>query len=200
MAFPDNKTFCCMKCGIKINFTTALYGTGMCHPCLMNDKEHRLKNSKALKKYHKKHPNVKRGKNNPMFGRKGKDSPVFGNKYPQNTGEKNHNWIGGKYYTKAGYVMIRDYTVKINTPGAYKLEHRIVMEKHLGRKLKNNEKVHHLNGIKDDNRLENLKLFSSSRNHMIYEKLAYTFLIENKLLKKYDIWFKNYINTKENIR
>lgn len=44
-------------------------------------------------------------------------------------------------------------------------EHRYLMEKKLGRKLSTNEHVHHINGKKDDNRLENLVVLTASEHH-----------------------------------
>lgn len=51
-------------------------------------------------------------------------------------------------------------TIKVG-PAERVLEHRFVMERHIGRLLRPEETVHHVNGNKADNRLENLELWSS---------------------------------------
>lgn len=69
---------------------------------------------------------------------------------------KNPNWKGGKYKTAEGYIQIL-------TPTGYRLEHRVVMENHLKRKLFKWENIHHINGIRNDNRIENLELWVKSQ-------------------------------------
>ena len=48
----------------------------------------------------------------------------------------------------------------------YKAVHRLKIEELLGRKLSTNEHIHHINGIKDDNRLQNLRVLSAKEHRI----------------------------------
>lgn len=104
--------------------------------------EHRLKVIKTLR-----------------YGQKGKDNP---------------SWKGGISFKKADtkkgepkqwYKIVKKSNHPFAGKNGYVLEHRLVMEKHLGRFLKKNEFVHHINGNKQDNRIENLQFMQTQRHY-----------------------------------
>jgi len=85
------------------------------------------------------------------------------------SGEGNGRWKGGKQIRK-GYVYIYNKSHPSATKEGYVLEHRLIMEKKLGRLLMRREVVHHINGISTDNRIENLSLLNISTHPILHNK------------------------------
>jgi len=91
--------------------------------------------------------------------------PKYGNTSSHlRRGSVSVHWKGGKRRTPEGYIRVYQPEHPYAAEDRTVLEHRLVMEQKLGRYLKPHEIVHHNNGIKHDNRPENLEL-TVSTNH-----------------------------------
>lgn len=82
----------------------------------------------------------------------------------RHTGTLSTTWRGGRK-VRYGYVYVKIYPdhpfYEMADKDGYVAEHRLVMAQHLGRALERSEPVHHKNSNKQDNRIENLELFTS---------------------------------------
>ena len=80
--------------------------------------------------------------------------------------DKHPDWNNGTRRNN-GYVMIRvEGHPRADKRGHYVYEHDLIMEQQIGRYLKPNEVVHHINEIRDDNRIENLMQQRNTRSNL----------------------------------
>lgn len=114
----------------------------------------------------------------------------------KNLREKNPAWKGGRIRLDKGYVGIKKPEHPSANNNGYIAEHRLIMENIVGRTLLPNETVHHKNGIKDDNREENLELWSKDHGYgaRIEDKIKYAI----EVLEAYAPYYKIIDTRKEN--
>jgi hypothetical protein len=121
----------------------------------------------AIKAYQRKNDYASSYTNCPECGgKKARYSPRCRKCSAPKADDRGYLW--GK--NRAGYIR------STNRPdGKEVLQHRVIFEEFLGRPLKNSENIHHINGVRDDNRLENLELWSTAQpsGQRVDDKIAW---------------------------
>ena len=98
------------------------------------------------------------------------------------TGENNYAWKGGRHVDRHGYIHI------LIGPNQYRPEHQLVWEKVNGKPLPEGWIVHHINGIKDDNRLENLRAMPRAAHNDLDRRIEHLEAEVKRLRELKDKW------------
>lgn len=145
----NNNRFC-LECNTKIQTRIKKGSSGLCRSCAFTGNRH------------------------PMYGRthsKKSKSKMRNTRLNMNISlENNPSWKGGRRLNDSGYVMIYlPNHPRANKHSKYVREHRVIVEGYLGRLLKETEDVHHVDGIKTNNIINNLMVFKTKSSHINYE-------------------------------
>lgn len=98
-------------------------------------------------------------------------------------GKNNPNWKGGTKISR-GYVLKLVKSHPNKNSDDYVQEHRLVVEKKIGRYLKKEEVVHHIDEDKSNNKIENLMLFSSQSKHVSFHSKIKQFGVTNPIKRQ----------------
>ena len=99
---------------------------------------------------------------------RGKKIPYYPRPNRNVKGELNGRWKGGRRVDKDGYILIWIPDHPYSDYHGYVREHRLVVEKSIGRKLFPKEVIHHKDANKQNNRIENLELYNNGGEHIKY--------------------------------
>lgn len=98
--------------------------------------------------------------------------------------EKSHLWKGGRIINIQGYICVHCPEHPHAMTNGYVLEHRLVMEKKLGRYLESYESVHHVDGDKTNNAPENLVVMLRKKHASAHKETLYRIaLLETRVLE-----------------
>lgn len=112
-------------------------------------------------------------------------------KYEQGRFGKNaSNWRGGRRLSGGGHMQVHQPQHPYCTKSGLVMEHRLVMEKELGRYLKPDELVHHIDGDKLNNTIENLQVVTRSEHVKIHFEAVGKLAEANKLIARYEALLK----------
>ena len=141
------------------NKTKIDWGKGGKRPPL--SEEHKKSISDGVKK-HPPSTTFKKGFTPWTKGKRG-----YTNKGSFKKGKLHPLWKGGKFKSNK-YIFILQPNHPFANQQGYIREHRLIMEKHLGRYLKQSEEIHHIDGNTINNKLNNLMLFPNKSAHTIF--------------------------------
>lgn len=169
---------------------TAKYCSHKCHSLAAKGKP-----GKPISEKHKKILSELRKINNPMWNPeskrkmieklKGRHNSPHTEFKKGNTGEKCINWKGGKIKHEGYWFIYRPGHPKAyHSNKKYVKRAVLVVEKHLDRFLTKEETIHHINGIKDDDRPENLYIFPNWNSHNRFEKLKNKPILKSNVIKR----------------